>query len=110
MSTNILIIKSIVATSAAWRARVAQEYPGDARNVVAQELLKKIAADNVTDDGTAIDRYSNSEIAREATAVAKLVGFRIFPETLAAFVNDVIKRVETARTEWTHAFRDGGVR
>ena len=83
--SKILIIKSIVVSSAAWRGRVAQDFPGDARNTVAKELLEKLAADTVPDEiADRLDRYSDSEVAREATTAAKLVGFRDFPNTYRA--------------------------
>jgi hypothetical protein len=109
--SKILIIKSVVTSSAAWRARVAQDFPGDARNTVARDLLEKMAAGTVPDEIIArLDRFSDSEVAREATTAAKLVGFRYFPNTLASFVKEIIDRIEISHTEWVHAFRDGGVR
>jgi hypothetical protein len=113
MSTNhVLIIKSILTSSAAWRARVAQEFPGDARNAVAKGLLENLAADTMPEEIIGrIDHYSDSEVAREATTAAKLVGFRSFPNTLSSFANDVIDRIEISRAEWAQAFRrDGGAK
>ena len=109
--SKILIIKSVIASSAAWRGRVAQDFPGDARNIVAKDLLEKLAADTVPDEIIArLDQYSDSEIAREATAAAKLVGFRDFPNTLSSFANEVIDRIQTPRGEWAKTFRREGVR
>ena len=83
--SKILIIKSIVVSSAAWRGRVSQDFPCDARNAVAKELLEKLAADTGSDEiADRRNRYSDSEIAHEATTAAKLVGFRDFPNTYRA--------------------------
>ena len=110
-TTNHLIIKSISTSSAAWRARVAQEFPGDARNAVARGLLENLAADTVPDEIIAcLDCYGDSEVAREATTAAKPVGFRSFPNTLSSFANDVIDPIEISRAEWQSAFRDGGAK
>ena len=92
MSTNLLIIKSILVSGAAWRGRVAQEFPGDARNAVAKGLLENLAADTLPEEIIGrFDRYGDSEVAREATTAAKLVGFRSFPNTLSSFADDVIR-------------------
>lgn len=109
--SKILIIKSIVVSSAAWRSRVAQDFPGDARNTVAKELLEKLATDTLPDDVVIrLDRYSDSEVAREATTAAKLVGFRDFPITLSSFAKEVMDRIEISHTEWARTFRREGVR
>ena len=114
MSINILIAKSILGAQAAWRERVALSYIDDNRNLMAAELLKRLSdeplegvpAEIVAD----LQGYSDSEFSVCAKQAAKLVGFRIFPGTLAGFIQAVIKRIDQNRSEWERAFRPGGER
>ena len=109
--SKILILKSIVVSSAAWRGRVAQDFSCDVRNAIAKDLLQKLAADTVPDEiADRLDRYSDREVAREATIAAKLVGFRDFPNTLSSFAKEVIDRIEISHTEWAKTFRREGAR
>jgi hypothetical protein len=110
-TTHVSIITSILTSSAAWRSRVAQEFPGDARNAVAKGLLENLAADTLPEEIIGrFDRYSDGEIARETTTAAKMVGFRNFPNSLSSFADDIINRIEISRKEWKSAFRDGGAK
>jgi hypothetical protein len=109
MSSKIMILISILNSAATWRSRVNSTYP-DARNHVASGLLAQLSADQASDAViAALGQYSDAELARESTAAGRLVGFRIFPETLADFVKVVVERIESARAEWKAAFHDGGV-
>ena len=111
MSNSILIIKPVLVSAAAWRARVIEAYPSDARNSVAKTLLEKIATDIAPNEVVALlDSYTETEIARVANATAKLVGFRYFSDSLEAFIKAVVERIEGSRAEWAQAFRDGGAK
>lgn len=107
--SKILIIKSIIVSSAAWRGRVAEDFSCDARNAVAKDMLDKLASDTVPDEiADRLNKYSDTEVAREATIAAKLVGFRDFPNTLSSFAKEVIDRIEISHTEWANTFRRPG--
>jgi hypothetical protein len=115
MSKNVLIAKTVLATSASWRGRIGLTYQQDLRNSIAKEHLEKLATepiDSVPPDIVAkLGNYSENEITRESGTAARLVGFKLFPATLASFIKAVIDRIEVSRAEWQSAFRnDGGAK
>jgi hypothetical protein len=111
MSTNLLILRSILISSASWRDKVIATYPADLRNVIAKNLLEKLAADTVPEEVlAALDGFTDHEIQRETMAAAKNVGFKLFPGTLASFVSEVVERIKGSRAEWAQSFRKEGGR
>jgi hypothetical protein len=112
MSANhLLVIQSILASSASWRAKVTKTYQEDHRNTIAKHMLEQLATQAVSEEVlAALDGFSDHEIQRETMAVAKAVGFKSFPGTLSSFVNEVIERIEAARAEWKQVFLDGGAK
>jgi hypothetical protein len=110
-SNHILIVKAVLASSAAWRSKVIKTFADDERNVIAKNLLEKLATDDVPDEIIAsLENYTDHEIQRETMAAAKNVGFKLFPGTLSSFVEEVIERIKGSRAEWQSAFRDGGAK
>jgi hypothetical protein len=109
-SNHLLVIKSVLAASASWRERLTKTYP-DKRNATAKNLLEQLAAQSVPEEVlAALDGYSESEITREASTTAKLIGFKLHTASLSCFVNEVVERVKDSREEWQSAFRDGGAK
>jgi hypothetical protein len=110
-SNHLLVIKSVLAASASWRERLNKTY-SDQRNATAKNLLEQLAAQSVPEEVlAALDGYSDSEISREASAVAKLVGFKVHTASLANYVREIVERIKASREEWQSAFRsDGGAK
>jgi hypothetical protein len=110
-SNHLLVIKSVLAASASWRERLTKTYQ-DQRNATAKNLLEQLAAQSVPEEVlAALDGYSESEIAREASTTAKLIGFKIHTASLSSFVREIVNRIEASRAEWQSAFRnDGGAK
>jgi hypothetical protein len=112
MSANhLLVIQSILASSASWRAKVTKTYQEDSRNTIAKHMLEQLAVQAAPEEVLALlDGFSDHEIQRETMAAAKAVGFKTFPGTLASFVSEVVERIKGSRAEWAQSFRKEGGR
>ena len=111
MSTHVLIAKSVLTTTAAWRERVYITHPNDDRNPIARQLLERIAADPVgsvpAETIEHLSDYSENEFATHAMATARAVGFRIFAGSLMAFLIEVMRAIDKARAEIDAEFSGG---
>ena len=107
-NTHIYVAKSILGTTAMWRQRMLAAHPDDKRNARASELLELLSAEPATNIPAAIvaklDDYSDLEFGRVAMVVSRQVGFRIFPGSLLAFIQEVMVRIDEGRAEIDAAF------
>jgi len=91
-----------VESSAEWRRRKADEFPGDAsRNNRAAEMLDRIAADLTALEGSELHRrlfeVSERDSERFSTEVSELtrqVGYHAFPDAGAQFVEELLSRLD----------------
>ena len=106
--SHVLISKSITGATAVWRQRTLAAHPDDKRNTRASELLELISAEPTSgipaDVVAKLDGYSDSEFNRVAMLVSRQVGFRFFPGTLLAFIQEVMARIDESRAEIDAAF------
>ena len=83
-------------------------HPDDKRNARASELLELLSAEpaiNISAETvTKLDGYSDSEFGRVAMVVSRQIGFRIFPGSLIAFLQEVTARLDESRAEIDAAF------
>ena len=89
---RIYAIQCIASSTACWRESTAEKFPDDPRNTRAAALLRALAAEPTETlpaelVGKVVTFQSLSKPARE---VAQKVGFTKFPESLAAFLQDVV--------------------
>lgn len=102
-NTHIFVAKSILGTTAVWRQRTLAAHPTDKRNAHASELLELLSAEPATsvaaEIGAKLNGYSNEEFGRVAMLASRQIGFRIFPGSLTAFVQQVMNRIDDSRAE-----------
>jgi hypothetical protein len=102
-NTHIFVAKSILGTTAVWRQRTLAAHPTDKRNAHASELLELLSSEPATSVPAEIsgrlNGYSDEEFGRVAVLVSRQVGFRIFPGSLTAFVQEVMNRIDENRAE-----------
>ena len=107
-NTHIYVAKSILGTTAMWRQLMLTAHPDDKRNARASELLELLSAEPATNIPTMIvtklDGYLDSEFGRVAMVVSRQVGFRIFPGSLLAFIQEVTNRIDENWAEIDAAF------
>jgi len=107
-NTHVFVAKSILGTTAVWRQRTLAAHPADKRNAHASELLELLSAQPATsvsaEVGAKLNGYSDEEFGRVAMLVSRQIGFRIFPGSLAAFVQEVMNRIDESRAEIDAAF------
>jgi hypothetical protein len=94
------LVADDVSGTADWRSRKAVEYPDDARNREAAEILEKIASDLLTLEGTEIHRRTAEAFDRhlerfseELSELTRQVGFWAFPNTGTEFLEDLLSRL-----------------
>jgi hypothetical protein len=89
---KIFAIQCVVSSTANWRELTAEKFPNDMRNVRAAALLRAIASEpseTLTEELVAKVAAFPS-LSKPARDVAEGVGFRRFPESFAAFLEEVI--------------------
>ena len=96
---KIYSIQCIISSTANWRELTAAKFPNDLRNERAAALLRTIAsepAETLPDELIAKVATFRS-LSRPAREVAEGVGFRRFPESFAAFLEEVLEIAEGGR-------------
>jgi hypothetical protein len=103
MANSIPVLKSILSTKAAWRRHMAKTYPSDSRNTTSSELLDSLASEadgNVPADLIVeLDDLSAAAMNRAASETAVRTGFRVFPRSLAEFVELTLAEAGKQRAE-----------
>jgi hypothetical protein len=89
---RIYAVQCIVSSTANWRELTAERFPSDPRNSRAASLLRALAAEPAetlpADLVARVTTFPN--LSKPAREIAQKVGFTKFPESLAAFLRDVV--------------------
>jgi hypothetical protein len=89
---KIFAVQCIVSSTANWRELTAAKFPNDPRNARAAALLQAIAAEpaEILPEELVAKVATFPSLSKPARAIAEAVGFRCFPESFAAFLEDVV--------------------
>src|SRR5690242_7837850 len=89
---KIFAVQCIISSTANWRDLTAEKFPNDLRNARAADLLRAIAAESAEalPDELVARVAAFPSLSKPARDVAEAVGFRRFPEGLAAFLEEVL--------------------
>ena len=89
---RIYAVQCIVSSTASWRELTAEKFPSDPRNSRAAALLRALAAEpaETLPEDLVAKVTTFSSLSKPAREVAQKVGFSKFPESLAAFLRDVV--------------------
>jgi hypothetical protein len=90
---KIFAVQCIISSTAAWRDLTATKFPNDLRNARAAALLRALASESVEHlpEELVAKVATFPSLSRPARDVAEGVGFRRFPESFAAFLEEVIE-------------------
>ena len=96
---KIFAVQCIISSTANWRELTATKFPNDLRNARAAALLRAIASEfaEALPDELVARLATFPSLSGPARDVAEGVGFRRFPESFAAFLEEVIDHAGGAR-------------
>ena len=96
---KIFAIQCVISSTANWRDLTAAKFPNDLRNARAAALLRAIASEPAeTLPEELVARVATfPSLSKPAGEVAEGVGFRRFPESFAAFLEEVLDHVGGGR-------------
>ena len=89
---RIYAIQCIASSTAAWRELTAEKFPDDPRNSRAAALLRALAAESTeTLPAELVAKVVTfPSLSKPAREIAQKIGFTKFPDSLAAFLRDVV--------------------
>lgn len=97
---KIYAIQCVITSVANWRETTAEKFPDDPRNFQAAGLLRAIAAERAdTLPAELIAKLAalTGSTTAPARELAQKVGFKEFPDSLTAFVEELLKSVGGGR-------------
>ena len=96
---KIFAVQCIISSTANWREITAEKFPNDLRNARAAALLRAIASEpsEALPEELVARVATFPSLSRPAREVAEGVGFRRFPESFAAFLEEVLEHVGGGR-------------
>ena len=96
---KIYAVQCVISSTANWRELTATKFPNDLRNARSAALLRAIASEptEALPEELVAKVAAFPSLSKPAREVAEGVGFRRFPESFAAFLEEVLDLAGGAR-------------